>query len=211
MSAVYENARLAPIRRSWDPMVWLIAWAYRVTIGRVAAPVPVLFARAPRLIFGHMMLLSAAEYGLSLDKRVRHLTRVFGSRVNGCMFCDDLETHMALKAKTVTRADIDALPQYATSARFTERERAALRYVEEINTSRTATDETFDALTVHFTEKEIVELTWLTAVGNYLNLLAKPLGIGSEGFCAVPARANTAPPSEPQAQARQPSAASPPR
>lgn len=203
MSDAYENARLAPIRRSWNPMVWLIAWAYRITIGRVAAPVPILFARAPRTIFGHLMLMSAAEYGLSLDKRVRHLTRVFGSRVNLCMFCDDLETHMALKAKTVTREDIDALAQYATSPRFTERERAALRYVEEINTTRTATDETFEALKPHFSEQEIVELTWLNAVGNYLNLMAKPLGIGSEGFCKIPPRVETTQSSE-SAQARQP-------
>jgi alkylhydroperoxidase family enzyme len=119
------------------------------------------------------------------------------------MFCDDLETHMALKAKSVTRADIDALLEYATSARFTERERAALRYVEEINTTRTATDETFEELKLHFTEKEIVELTWLNAVGNYLNLMAKPLGIGSEGFCNIPARVDPTQPSE-SAQARQP-------
>ncbi len=203
MSDAYENARLAPIRRTWNPMVWLIAWVYRMTIGRVAAPVPILFARAPRTIVGHLMLMSAAEYGLSLDKRIRHLTRVFGSRVNLCMFCDDLETHMALKAKTVTRDEIDALSEYATSARFTERERAALRYVEEVNTTRTATDETFEGLKLHFTEKEIVELTWLNAVGNYLNLMAKPLGIGSEGFCSIPPRLGTTERSE-SAQARQP-------
>ena len=201
---IYEKARLAPIRRSWNPLVWLIAWIYRGAIGRVVAPVRVIFARAPRLVVGHMMLMSAAEYGLSLDARLRHLIRVFGSRVNGCMFCDDLETHMALKAKSVSRADIDALPQYVTSTRFTERERSALRYVEEINTTRTAADETFDALSVHFTEKEIVELTWLNAVGNYLNLMSKPLGIGSEGFCAVPAQAHAAPPSEPRARASHP-------
>ena len=203
MSNGYENVRLAPMRRSWNPMVWLIALAYRITIGRVSAPVPVLFARAPRLIFGHLMLMSAAEYGLSLDKRVRYLTRVFGSRVNLCMFCDDLETHMALKAKAVSRDDIDALARYATSPRFTERERAALRYVEEINTTRAATDETFDALRPHFTEKEIVELTWLNAVGNYLNLMAKPLGIGSEGFCRIPQPAETEQTAE-SAQTKQP-------
>ncbi|MDH4283252.1 MAG: hypothetical protein OEV36_11410, partial [Myxococcales bacterium] len=96
-----------------------------------------------------------------------------------------------------------ALARYATSPRFTERERAALRYVEEINTTRAATDETFDALRPHFTEKEIVELTWLNAVGNYLNLMAKPLGIGSEGFCRIPQPAETEQTAE-SAQTKQP-------
>jgi hypothetical protein len=42
-----ENVRLAPMRRSWNPMVWLIAWAYRLTMGGVAAPVPVLSSGPP--------------------------------------------------------------------------------------------------------------------------------------------------------------------
>ena len=128
---------------------------------------------------------------------------MLNSRVNLCMFCDDLETHMALKANSLTRDDIDALAQYATSPLFTDRERAALRYVEEINTTRTATDDTFEALKSHFSEKEIVELTWLNAVGNYLNLMAKPLGIGSEGFCRIPPPVEKSQTSE-SAQARQP-------
>ena len=182
-------SHLEPIRRSWNPLVWLIAIVYRIALGRIAAPVPVIFARAPRLVLGHLALMSTAEYGLSLNRRIRYLTRVFGSRVNNCMFCDDLETHVALKSKSVTREDIDALPNYASSERFTAAERVALRYVEEVNTSRAATDETFEALRLHFSEREVAELTWLNAVGNYLNLQARPLGIGSDGFCRLPAAA----------------------
>jgi alkylhydroperoxidase family enzyme len=109
--------------------------------------------------------MGTAEYGMTLDARVRYLIHVYGSRVNLCMFCDDLEANMALKAKTLTRQDIDALQQYATSPRFSDRERAALRYVEEVNTTREATDETFEALRAHFSERGIVELTGLNAVG----------------------------------------------
>lgn len=188
--------RLAPIGRSWNPLVWAVALIYRVLIGRVVAPVRVVYARAPRIIIGHLMLMGTAEYGLSLDRRVSSLVRVFGSRVNNCMFCDDLETHMGLKHGTISRADVDALPHFATAPEFSERERAALRYVEEINTTRIATDQTFDALKKHYSEQEIVEITWLNAVGNYLNLQAKPLGLGSEGFCSVPVKG--APPRNPR-------------
>ncbi len=96
------------------------------------------------------------------------------------------ESSQSPRLAPIRRSWNPALPHYATAEEFTERERAALRYVEEINTARAAADQTFEALQQHFSEQEIVELTWLNAVGNYLNLQTKPLGIGSEGFCSVP-------------------------
>jgi AhpD family alkylhydroperoxidase len=188
----YPSApRLAPIESSWNPLVWLAAAIYRATVGH-ATPVYVIFARAPRLILAHLVLISTSEYGVSLDKRTRALARVFGSRVNGCIFCDDLETKIALKTGAITQADADALPSYATSERFSERERAVLRYIEELNTTRRASDGTFDGLRGHLSEREIVELTWLNGVGNYLNLMAKPMGLLPEGKCEIPARGGKA-------------------
>jgi alkylhydroperoxidase family enzyme len=64
------------------------------------------------------------------------------------------------------------------------RERAALRYVEEIARGG-ASDESFAALRACFSEREIVEITWLQAFTTYLIRMAQPLGIGSDGFCAL--------------------------
>ncbi|HVM96507.1 MAG TPA: hypothetical protein VMT89_08965, partial [Candidatus Acidoferrales bacterium] len=113
---------------------------------------------------------------------------------NGCMYCDDLETYMALRHRAITRDDIDALTSYASSERFSEREHAALRYVEEINRTHNAGDTTWSALRTHFSEREIVEITWLNAVGTYLNLQARPLGLGDEGYCQLPAPSAAQPP-----------------
>ncbi len=194
-SATFEDypsePRLAPIERSWNPLVWLAAAVYRATVGR-ATPIHVIFARAPRLILAHLILVGTMEYGVSLDRRLRALARVFGSRVNGCIFCDDLETRLAVQHGAIAQADADALPHYATSERFSERERAALRYIEELNTVKRASDETFESLRSQLSEKEIVELTWLNSVGNYLNLLAKPMGLLPEGKCEIPARGGNA-------------------
>jgi AhpD family alkylhydroperoxidase len=191
VDADYPSApRLAPIERSWNPLVWLAAAIYRATVGH-ATPIYVIFARAPRLILAHLILMSTSEYGVSLDKRLRALARVFGSRVNGCIFCDDLETRLAVKHGAISQADADALPHYATSERFSERERAVLRYIEELNTTRRASDETFEGLRKLLSEREIVELTWLNGVGNYLNLMAKPMGLLPEGKCEIPATGAT--------------------
>jgi alkylhydroperoxidase family enzyme len=55
-----------------------------------------------------------------------------------------------------------------------------LAYLEEVNFTKSATDETFAGLKKHYSEKEIVEITWLNATENYYNLLAKPLGLTSD-------------------------------
>ena len=177
--------RLEPIKRSWNPLVWLISMVYRVTIGHDLPVTQVVFARAPGLILGHMFLLATAEYLVSLDGRTLSLVRVLGSRVNNCMFCDDLESHMALQHKALTREELDAVPHYATSVLFTERERAALKYIEQVNTAGVADDSTFAALQAHFTDKQVVEITWINGVNNYLNMVAKPLGLTSQGYCAI--------------------------
>jgi AhpD family alkylhydroperoxidase len=181
-----SEPRLTPIENSKNPLVWLAAAIYRASVGR-ATPIYVIFARAPRLILAHLILMTTSEYGVSLDRRLRSLARVFGSRVNGCIFCDDLETRLAVKHRAISQEDADALPHYATSERFSARERAALRYIEELNTVKRASDQTFEALRGHLNEQEIVELTWLNSVGNYLNLLAKPMGLLPEGKCEIPA------------------------
>lgn len=178
--------RLAPLDGSWNPLVRIALATYRAATGGTL-PIRVIFARAPRLIVAHLVLVATSEYGVSLPRRLRALCRVWGSRVNGCVFCDDLETRVAIRHGAISREDTDALPHYATSDRFSARERAALAYVEELNSTRNASEATFDALRAHFREHEIVEITWLNAVGNYLNLMAKPLGLAPEAACAIPA------------------------
>jgi hypothetical protein len=49
-------------------------------------------------------------------------------------------------------------------------------------------DETFSALREHFSDEQIVAITWLNAVENYFNLLNAPLGIESDGLCAIAER-----------------------
>jgi alkylhydroperoxidase family enzyme len=46
-------------------------------------------------------------------------------------------------------------------------------------------DALFEALRAQLSEQKIVELTWLCAFTTYLNRLAVPLGVGSDGFCAL--------------------------
>jgi alkylhydroperoxidase family enzyme len=127
------------------------------------------------------------EKGLSVEPAITHLTRTWVAMINSCSFCVDIgkavaiQHHMALEK-------FDALPEYRTSPLFSERERAALDYVDEATRNKRVSDATFEALRRHFNDREIVEITWLNALENYYNLINLPLGIGSDGLCAIAQR-----------------------
>ena len=57
------------------------------------------------------------------------------------------------------------LPRYAESTAFTSAEKAALRLADLMaGDHRKVTDEVFDELRRHFTEKQILELSWRVAM-----------------------------------------------
>ena len=72
--------------------------------------------------------------------------------------------------------------EFRTSPAFGELERAALAYSEEVTRERKASDETFAALRKHFDTQQIVELTWLNALGNFFTLISIPLGVENDGL-----------------------------
>ena len=45
--------------------------------------------------------------------------------------------------------------------------------------------EPIENLRAHFSEREIVEITWLNAIGNYFNLLAVPLALESDDVVSL--------------------------
>ena len=170
--------RLEPIER---PSSLLVRLAYLVSkrqLGAVMTPMKVIYARAPRLLRASLALLRA-DASLSLDPALKLLVATQSSLLNGCGFCADLHRAQAIQAK-LGRERFRDLEDYAQSPHFSERERAALAYTEEITRHRKVSDATFERLRAHFSETEIVELTWLNAVGNYFNLMAVPLGLESD-------------------------------
>jgi alkylhydroperoxidase family enzyme len=78
-----------------------------------------------------------------------------------------------------------ALPEWRSSPLFSERERAALAYADAATRNKQVDDATFAELRKHFSEREIVEITFLNALENFYNLLNLPLGIEDDGLCAL--------------------------
>ena len=178
-----EQLRLDPVER---PRGLFARLAYRIArrqYGKTITPLKVIYARKPGLTLIAQAMTWMLERGLSLDADVRLLVMAHVARLNGCAFCQDLNLARALQAQ-IGAERFRALPDYRTSELFTERERAALAYTEEATEHKRVSEATFAALREHFSEQEIVELTWVNAVENYYNLQTAVLGIGSDGLAA---------------------------
>jgi AhpD family alkylhydroperoxidase len=176
--------RLAPIDRPPTLLIRLLAWALRSKLGKVMMPLRVIYNRMPRLVFPQLMMLSLAESRLSLDPLLVALVQTRVSIANGCTFCADLHEAYGVK-KGLARAKLSAVSELRAEAGFTAAELCALRYADQCAQTGKVDDATFEALREHFSEAAIVELTWLCAFTTYLNRMAVPLGIGSDGFCKL--------------------------
>lgn len=169
----------------------LVYWITKWTLGRVITPVKVVNAR----VSGSATVaqkMNAVEKQLSIDPELRFLIKSYVATLNGCSFCIDIAQADA-QDQGVSIEKYDALLQYETSDVFSDRERAALAYVEEATRSTAVSDAAFDAVQSHFDDRAIAELTWLNAMENYYNLLNRPLNIGSDDLCAVRSDMNATP------------------
>lgn len=176
--------RLAPIERPRNAMTRLAFRMFRKQFGKVATPLKVIYARMPGILPQLMMINRTAEKGVSLEPRLKLLIFNFVDTLNGCSFCDDYRRAIAVQRR-MGMDKFSALADFETSDRFDARERAAMTYAKEATTDRDVSDSTFQELERHFTDVEIVELTWLIAVENYFNLLKVPLQIESDGLAEL--------------------------
>jgi alkylhydroperoxidase family enzyme len=81
---------------------------------------------------------------------------------------------------------ISQVPKAATSALFSESEKAALAYAEAMTvTGQKVTDALFAGVRRHFSEAQVVELTAAVALENFRSKFNTALGIEAQGFCVL--------------------------
>jgi AhpD family alkylhydroperoxidase len=176
--------RLEPIEKPRGLVLRVAYWMSRRNLGAVMSSIKVIYARAPKLATPGYQLVRTMEKGLSLDTEIKLLIMTQSSLLNGCSFCADLHQAQAAREK-LGLGRFEALLDYATSEKFSERERAVLAYTEEVTRTRAASDATFERLRKHASEREIVEITWLNALGNFFNLMAVPLQLESDDLLSL--------------------------
>jgi AhpD family alkylhydroperoxidase len=120
-----------------------------------------------------MLEVNGALANSTLGKPLIDLVFQRVSLMNGCAFCVDMHWHELVKEGEDLQR-LNSLSTWRETAFFTEREQAALAWAESVtDLHRThVSDEDFAALRPHFTDAEIVDLTFAISTINAWNRLA---------------------------------------
>ena len=143
-------------------------WDKMTTYGAFENQAGVMAHRAP--IFKNMwaMLTELAEEGV-LPKRYLELCLVTASLLNKCTYC---VSHHApkLAVQGISEAGAATLLDYKTHPELDEVDKLVVEYAIAVTNGWNRTrDEMFVQLGQHFTEAQIVELTWRTALCGAFN------------------------------------------
>jgi alkylhydroperoxidase family enzyme len=95
-----------------------------------------------------------------------------------------MDIRHAVGVKVGIPADkLAALASYEESPYFTEREKAALEFSERISRDdQEVSDECFNRLREHFSESEIVELTFIVGYQTFASKFSKAFRLAPQGF-----------------------------
>jgi len=116
--------------------------------------------------YRHLMQMEAL-IARNVEPTLYHLIKLRASQINGCAFCLEMHTDQALRHGE-TPARMMALDAWEESPLFTDRERAALRWTEELTliADTGASSEAFEELKGHFSDEEI---GWLILAAVQIN------------------------------------------
>ncbi len=110
-----------------------------------------------------------------LGEGLIHLIKMRASQINGCAYCIDMHSKDA-RAGGETEQRLYALAAWHEAPFFSERERAALAWTDALTliSENDVSDDLYDEVRAHFSEKELVDLTMVVVVINGWNRLAIP-------------------------------------
>jgi AhpD family alkylhydroperoxidase len=108
-----------------------------------------------------------------VEKPLMELLKIRASQINGCAYCIAMHT---AEARKLGESDerMHLLNAWREAPVFTERERAALAWLEAVTliTEGHVPDQVYDEAQQHFSEKELVELTAQAVAINSWNRIA---------------------------------------
>ena len=123
--------------------------------------------------FKAMLSLEAYLRGSGLDAGLLHMVKLRASQMNGCAYCIDMHWKDA-RAGGETEQRLYGLAAWHEAPYYTERERAALAWAEELTliAEHHVPDELYAEVRQQFSEQELVDLTLAVAAINAWNRIA---------------------------------------
>src|SRR5579872_1531266 len=110
-----------------------------------------------------------------LEEPLLELIKMRASQINGCAYCLDMHSKDA-RAAGETEQRLYTLNAWRETPFFTDRERAALEWTEELTliSERHAPDELYNRVQQQFSEEELLNLSVAVVAINGWNRLAIP-------------------------------------
>jgi AhpD family alkylhydroperoxidase len=109
----------------------------------------------------------------ALDEYVLNLVRLRASQINGCAYCIDMHWK-DLRALGEGEQRLYSLDSWRECPYYTERERAALAWVEAVTfvSDGHVPEQLYEEVRSHFSERELADLTLAVATINAWNRLS---------------------------------------
>jgi len=183
-AASEPTPRLAPIDSYAGFWLALLRMAFRFMFGKVMMPLRTLMPRIPAYAFPHICMMMFATRKISLPRELMHVLSIRISRSNSCHFCFDMHQAMFLLEKPSESA-LGLATRDLSDPTLGPTMRAVLAYADEVVKQGNVSDATFEQLKARLPERQVAEVVWLAAFVIYTNMLARPLGLPSDGFCAI--------------------------
>ena len=152
--------------------------------GKVLMPLRVIYSRSPVLLLVGLLIEWIRAHALRLEPQLVLLVGARVSAHHGCDFCHDLGLALAIR-RGIGAERFNDLSRWRESMAFSARERAALAWVDDILEDGQIEPATIAEARQFFSERELVELTWMQASETYFNVQAHPLGIPSDGLATI--------------------------
>jgi alkylhydroperoxidase family enzyme len=181
------ETRLAPIE---NPKGFFMKMVYQFSerqFGKVITPLKVIYARLPGRFARFTQKLPQLEQTYKLPKYLALLIRTHVAQLNTCHFCIDIGKAEGMKHYPEHYEKLLEVSRFRESPLFSDEERAALQFAEELTLNKKITDETFEWVRQYFTERQIVEMAWAVTHEHIYNLMNGAFNIGSDGLCQVQA------------------------
>lgn len=120
-----------------------------------------------------------ASVGRSLDRKLYEMIYLRVSLINECRYCT--QHHVASSKRAGLTAEDWAALKAGDYSRYSEKERAALGYVEKLTRKpQEIGDADFAPLKKEFSDAEIVDIHMLAGLANLTNRFTDPLGLELE-------------------------------
>lgn len=177
------------INKKNDSYPWYLRIIFWMQTRKYGTPLQsaMLWAKSPILFFTLSMMYQALIRSNSpVSDVLRSMILIRVSQINGCHFCIDLNTHIALN-KMLNEEKIINLLHWQSSTIYNKADKIALEYTEAV-TNNSKTTSLRKELSNYYSEKEIIEITSIIAFQNMSTKFNNALDVKPQGFCNLSKR-----------------------